>query len=79
MVNQTTNVVENVCYWDGDTTQWTPPENNLMLVQEDTPTMLWQLNADKTDYVLVEQLGKTDIGFTWDGTVCTTNKPKPQL
>ena len=36
---------------------------------------------DKTDYVLVEQLGQGQIGFTWDTTtqVLTTNESKPVI
>ena len=39
--------------------------------------MLWILNSDKTDFVLSEVMGAGDIGFTWNGTVCTTNQTKP--
>ena len=73
------NVVTNVCVWDGDTNTWTPPADATMLVQDTTPAMVWELNADKTDYVLTEQVGAGAIGFTWDGTVVTTNEPKPSI
>lgn len=73
------NVVTNVCIWDGDTTQWTPPAGSIALVQATTPAMVWELNADKTDYVLVETMGVGSISFTWDGTVLTTNQPKPKV
>ena len=71
------NVVDNVCVWNGDTNTWQPPEGYTMLVQAATPAMVWGLNAEKTDYVLTEQIGAGSIGFTWDGTVCTTNELKP--
>ena len=71
------NVVVNVCVWNGDTTQWTPPVGSIVLIQTITPAMIWKLNLDKTDYVLVEVMGAGDIGFTWDGSVVTTNLPKP--
>jgi len=71
------NVVTNVVVWDGDTNTWIPPVDATMLVQATTPAMLWQLNADKTDWVLVEVLGAGAIEFTWNGTVLTTNQPKP--
>jgi len=77
MVNKSTNVVENICVWDGDTNKWQPPTDTIMLIQENIPSMVWGLNTDKTDYVLVEQMGASAIGFTWDGTVVTTNEPKP--
>ena len=79
MINTATNIVENVCVWDGDVKTWQPPANTLMLVQATTPALVWGFNADKTDYVLVEQIGAGGIGFTWNGTVCTTNQPKPEL
>ena len=39
--------------------------------------MVWKLSSDKTNYVLTEQLGGGAIGFTWDGSVLTTNEPQP--
>jgi hypothetical protein len=73
------NVVTNIVVWDGDTQGWTPPVNSIQLPQAGVTALVWQLNADKTDYVLTEIVGATDSGFTWNGTVCTTNKPKPEL
>lgn len=77
MVDETTNVVVNTCTWDGNPNTWQPPANTLMLVIATTPAMVWELNQEKTDWVLVEQMGAGQIGFTWDGTVLTTNEPKP--
>lgn len=79
MINKSTNVVDNVCVWDGDINTWQPPENNLMLIQADTQALVWKINADKMDYVLVEVLGAGDVGFTWNETtqVLTTNQTKP--
>lgn len=73
------NVVTNVCIWNGDTSTWTPPAGSIALIQANTPTMVWTLDASlqPPDYVLTEQLGNAQIGFTWDGTTCTTNEPKP--
>ena len=76
------NVVTNICLWNGDTTQWTPPQGSIALIQATTPAMIWQaVIVDKkvTDYVLTEELGQGQIGFTWDGTVLTTNQPKPPI
>ena len=73
------NVVVNIVFWDGDTQTWTPPSNATMLIQATTPAMVWVLNQDKTDWVLSEILGAATIGFTWNGTVCTTNEAKPAL
>lgn len=73
------NVVTNCAEWDGNTQTWKPPANSIQLIQSTTPAMLWQFNTDKTDYILVEFIGAGDIGFTWDGTVLTTNQPKPAM
>ena len=82
MIPTATNVVDNICMWDGDTNTWQPPANTLMLVQAEVPAMIWDaIIVDKkiTDYVLIEVLGVANIGFTWNGVVCTTNQPKPAI
>jgi hypothetical protein len=73
------NVVTNCVLWNGDTTQWTPPVGSIALIQATTSAMVWQLDTTLTppSYVLVEQIGQGQIGFTWDGTVLTTNEPQP--
>lgn len=73
------NVVTNVILWDGNTQTWQPPQDATMLVKETTPTKVWRLNAEQTEYVLVDSVGDADIGFTYDGTYCITNQPKPEL
>lgn len=73
------NTVTNVCVWDGDTNTWQPPIDSLMLIQATTPTKVWALNAEKTDYVLTDSVGNADIGFTWDGIVATTNEQQPKV
>lgn len=72
------NVVTNNVVWDGDTTKWSPPQGSIALVQATTPAMVWFWDANIKDYVLQEEIGQGDIGFTWDGTVLTTNEPKPE-
>ena len=72
------NIVTNVCVWNGDTSIWTPPQGSIALVQATTPAMIWELNVDKTAYVLTEVLGAGGIGFTWDGSIVTTNEPHPE-
>ena len=72
------DVVTNVVVWDGGS-DWTPPVNSIQLVHADTTSKIWVLNADKTDYELVEQQGRGDIGHTWDGSVLTTNSTKPAI
>jgi len=72
------NVAVNLVIWDGDTDTWQPPTDATMLVQATTPAMVWELNGDNPPvYVLKEEIGVGDIGFTWDGSVLTTNQPKP--
>lgn len=73
------DIVTNCVVWDGNTQTWQPPVDTTMLVQATTLAMVWLLNTDKTDYVLTEVIGAGDIGFTWNGTVLTTDKPKPNL
>ena len=74
------NIVTNIVAWDGDTTKWTPPAESIALVQLTTPAMVWLLNTTVTPNVweLVEITGAGDIGFTWNGSVLTTNQPEPK-
>jgi hypothetical protein len=75
------NVVINNVMWDGNTQDWQPPSDAIMLITANTQALVWELNVDKTDFVLVEKLGQGQIGFTWNNTtqVLTTNKPKPEV
>jgi hypothetical protein len=72
------NIVTNVCVWDGNTQTWQPPQDAIMLVDATTPTKIWALNAEKTDYVLTDSIGNASIGFIWDGSFAITNEPKPE-
>jgi hypothetical protein len=73
------NVVNNIVVWNGDTSQWTPPAGSIALVQATTPAMVWVFDYTTTPYTatLEEVMGEGSIGFTWDGTVLTTNQPQP--
>lgn len=71
------NIVTNLVLWNGDTSQWTPPQGSIALIQSTTLAKIWQLNSTYTDWELVEIMGVGAIGFTWDGSVLTTNEPKP--
>jgi hypothetical protein len=71
------NVVTNICVWDGDTNTWTPPADATMLIQADTQAKVWAYDKASNTYVLTEELGAGAIGFTWDGSVLTTNEPQP--
>ena len=78
-VDNSTNVVITTVIWDGDTNTWQPPADSTMLVQATTPAMVWKLNtATPPVYVLTEVIGAGYVGFTWNGTVLTTNEPQPQ-
>jgi hypothetical protein len=72
------NVVTNVVFWNGNTSTWTPPSGSIALIQATTPAMIWQLNPTTKVYELVKQTGVGGIGFTWDGSVLTTNEPQPE-
>lgn len=74
------NVVSNVCVWDGDINIWTPPSDATMLIQATTPAMVWESNnLVPPSWVLTEVMGVGAIGFTWDGSVLTTNEPQPTI
>lgn len=79
MIDNTTNIVENVVVWDGNTDNWNPGNNYTMLVQSTTNAKIWSVNMNLTpiDYELTIVAGHGQIGFTWDGTSLTTNEPKP--
>ncbi len=71
------NVVTNDIVWDGNLETWTPPINSVQVIQTTTPAMVWELNSEKTDFVLTEKIGSGGIGFTWNGQMLTTNQEKP--
>jgi hypothetical protein len=74
------NVVTNIVLWDGDTNTWQPPADATMLVQSTTPAMTWVQTLPPTTpptSSLQQVMGAGNIGFTWNGTVLTTNQPEP--
>lgn len=91
MINQNyliiqNNVVTNIIVWNGDTSIWTPPADSIQLVEKDTPLLLWSpvYGTDPItekqiiiDWILTQQTGFIEIGFTWNGAECITNAPKP--
>ena len=75
-------VVTNVCLWDGDVNTWQPPADAIMLIQATTPCMVWEpviVNEKTVDYQLTELIGAGTIDDTWDGSVLTTDLPKPEV
>lgn len=77
MINQSTNICDNICLWDGNPVTWSPPAGYLMLVQATTPAKVWAWDPVNKIWFLQVVLGQGDIGFTWDGTYLTTNQPTP--
>jgi len=73
------NVVTNSVVWDGNPQTWTPPADSIQLVEATTPALIWEWNTTVTpnEWQLTEIVGAGGIGFTWNGTVLTTNEPKP--
>ena len=78
MIDLSVNTVENICLWDGNTETWQPPTGYLMLVQATTMALVWQWDKAIPDWVLTQQIGQGQIGFTWNGSECVTNDPKPE-
>jgi hypothetical protein len=76
MVNESSNICDNVVLWDGNTDTWTPPAGYLMLVQATTPAKTWVWDAQANAWVL-QVSGEGQIGYTWDGTYLITNEPQP--
>jgi len=74
MVNEATNVCDNVVVWDGNPNTWAPPAGYLMLVQATTPAKNWVWIDNAW---VIEVSGEGQIGFTWDGTYLITNEPQP--
>ena len=71
------NVVTNNVIWDGNTADWTPPADSVQLIQATTFAKIWMYDKESNSYVLTPVEGAGDIGFTWDGSVLTTNEPQP--
>jgi hypothetical protein len=76
------NVVTNSVVWDGNIQIWQPPEGSIQLIDENITAMIWQpvvVENKVTDWILGPEVGAGDIGFIWDGSVLTTNQPKPEI
>ena len=75
------NIVTNSIMWDGNVNTWTPPKDSIQLVISEIPAKVWELDFEATPmiYVLKEQIGMGQVGFTWDGSVLTTNEPQPPM
>ena len=75
------NVVTNLVVWDGNVNPWTPPEDSIQLVASEIPAKVWELDYELTPmvYVLKECMGAGSTGFTWNGSVLTTNELQPPM
>jgi len=78
MVNEVTNVVDNIVSWNGSD-EWIPPEGYLMIIQSITPAKIWNVDVYTNMVTLVIEIGAGSIGFTWDGTYLNTNIIEPIL
>ena len=78
MVNEQTNVCDNVILWDGNLDTWSPPNGYLLLVQSSTQAKNWVWNPTSEVWELVVD-GFGGIGYTWDGTYLVTSEPEPPM
>jgi len=78
MVNEQTAVCENVVLWDGNVSNWQPPEGYLLMLQSTTPAKNWVWDATGNQWILSVS-GEGQVGFSWDGTYLTTNEPQPTV
>jgi hypothetical protein len=82
LINQSTNIVDNVIVWNGDVNTWQPPSGYLLLEQDTTPSMYWNeviVDGVVVDWVLETVMGLGQINFTWNGAACITDQPKPPI
>lgn len=81
LINTETNTCDNLVVWDGDTNTWQPPSTHIAMPADTTPAMVWVMDETITppDYILSEVIGAGAIGFSWDGSVLTTDQPKPAV
>lgn len=77
VINQTTNICDNIVMWDGSTATWALPTNCLMLLQSATPVKSWVWDAANKQWAFAIQQETAEIGYTWDGVNLVTNKPQP--
>lgn len=79
LINTETNTCDNLVVWDGDASTWQPSASHLAMVADTTPAMVWVLDETTPDYILSEVTGAGAIGFDWNGSVLTTDQPKPAV
>ena len=74
------SVVTNVVLWSGDVQEWAPPSDATMLLRDEVTALVWQATGSTADdWELREVLGAGGVGFTWDGSILTTDQLKPTV
>jgi len=48
-----------------------------MLIQSTTMALVWIFDKAVEDFVLGQQVGMGQIGFSWNGAECVTDEQKP--
>jgi hypothetical protein len=79
LINTQSNpqICDNIILWNGDVNIWTPPSDHIALQRDEVYCLEWNWNASSNTWILVENLGTGQMGYTWDGTKLTTNEPQP--
>lgn len=75
LINKDTNIAENAIEWDGNATNWSPPETHLPVMLDTTPAVDWVWNDAAADWVAVNGVGNGGVGDSWDGTKLVAPKP----
>lgn len=67
LINNQTDIVDNVVVWDGNTQDWTPPASHTALPQATTPRLIWVQDQQTQAWEQVLVTGGGSIGDAWDG------------
>ena len=78
IINESTNICENIVVWDGNTETWSPPPGHIALPRDSVLAKNWFYDADLKDYVLTVS-GGGGISFIWDGTYLINPLEKPTM
>lgn len=76
LINETTNVCENIVVWDGNNDTWSQPQGYFLLEQDSTNSKAWAWNKETNDWE-IHISDYANIGFIWDGSYLNTNEEKP--
>lgn len=67
LVDNQTNIADNVVVWDGNTQEWSPPASHIALAQSITPRLIWVQNEQTKELEQIEVIGSGSIGDSWNG------------